>query len=99
MTVEQMKNRQGRAVPNQFILKGDNKLAFQSYESPIVELDYDNYVMTIGKDYKYSRTTGKYRNLFFEKYANLPELATAEALEQAIKDGSFLHWTIKEGDR
>lgn len=56
----------GREVPNQFeIYYGkDNKRykVYQSYNSFI--LKWENGVLTeVGKDWDYSRTTGKYRNI------------------------------------
>lgn len=95
MKVEQMINSRGNGAMNQFIITDTNKLVFQSYQSMIIELDYTNNVMTIGKDYNYSTTTGKHRNIFFNDYAYMPELATLKGLEKAIKDGEYKEWTIK----
>lgn len=56
----------GREVPNQFEIfyTEDNKRykIFQSYNRMILKLE--NGVLTeVGKDWDYSRTTGKYRNI------------------------------------
>lgn len=95
MKVEQMINNRGNGAMNQFIITGEGKMVFQSYSSMIVELDYNTNIMTIGEDWNYSVTTGKHRNIFFNDYANMPELADKKELEKAIKAGSFGKWTIK----
>lgn len=96
MKVEQMINNRGNGAMNQFIITDTNKLVFQSYSSMIVEIDYTNNVITIGNDYNYSTTTGKHRNIFFNDYAHMPELATLKGLEKAIKDGKYKEWTIRK---
>ena len=54
----------GREIANQFIIEDENKTLFQSYSSPIVEIDREKKIITVFEDYDYSRTTGKYRNQF-----------------------------------
>ena len=58
---------------------------FQSYDSPIVEINKEHKTITVYRDWDYSMTTGKYSNQFmrdngfyelsnkkdFEKYMNL----------------------------
>lgn len=66
----------GRNVPNQFEIyyENDNKYykVFQSYSSMI--LKYENGILIeIGKDWDYSRTTGKYRNLISGMKKNIFE--------------------------
>lgn len=97
MKVEQMINDRGNGAMNQFVINGDGKTVFQSYSSMIVELDYNTRTITIGKDYDYSRTTGKHRNIFFRDYARMSELATLDGLRKAIKAGSYGTWKIEEG--
>ena len=75
--------RTGEPVANQFIIEDDNKVVFQSYDSMIVEIDYKNNTLTIGEDWDYSRTTGKYRNAFFNEYMAI--LNNAKAI-RAMKD-------------
>lgn len=92
--------RTGNPVANQFIIDDGNKITFQSYESTIAVIDYDNRTITIGSDWNYSMTTGKYRNAFFEEY--VPELADKRAIESAkrIYDncGEFTLVTRWNGD-
>ena len=84
--------KNGRAVPNQFIIesydeKGNNHhVVFQSYESTIADVDYQNRTITIYPDYDYSNTTIRHRNNFFDSIA-FSNLATTKALEKAIKNG------------
>lgn len=65
LEIQNVKNN-GREVPNQFIIfyKEDNKQykVFQSYKSMIVKWK-NGIIVAVGKDWDYSRTTGKYRNL------------------------------------
>ena len=71
ITVENMQNRMGRPVVNQFIIKqidGEiERTIFQSYKS-IVAMKVDNgdtYQIYLDNDtWDYSSTTGRYRNVF-----------------------------------
>lgn len=54
----------GKEVANQFVISDGGKVLFQSYESPIVEIDNDEKTVTVYRYYDYSKTTGKYRNQF-----------------------------------
>jgi hypothetical protein len=84
MTVRNMvSTRTGRPVANQFIIEGDNKAVFQSYESTIAEIDYNSGEIRIGKDWNYSPTTSKYRNAFFSSYFDA--LNNAKAIEKALE--------------
>ena len=96
MKVAQMINDRGNGATNQFVIEGDGKLVFQSYDSMIAELDFSTNTITIGRDYDYSKTTGKHRNIFFRDYAFLPELATLDGLRKAIDEGHHEKWTIRK---
>ena len=65
MRVENLKsNRSNRAVPNQYILQGNNgEIYFQSYKS-IIAMKYKGKTYLDKNYWDYSRTTGKYRNQF-----------------------------------
>lgn len=58
--------RTGKPVANQFIITGGDTTVFQSYNSTIATIDYGEGTITLGEDWDYSVTTGRYRNLFFE---------------------------------
>jgi hypothetical protein len=89
MKVENIKStRTNRSIPNQFIIRDQNKTYFQSYNSiivkktilcdqtlkPVIELDV-NY-------WNYSMTTSKYRNQFLGE-------STKETMKK-IKSGEYI---------
>lgn len=96
MTVENMISSRGNKVANQFVIRDDEngKTTFQSYESEIITVDRKNNVITVFPDYDYSRTTGKYRNLFFENYCYFPDLATKKGLEYYMNLGVIGNYEI-----
>jgi len=77
---------EGRAIPNQFIISdfqentSQNIEVFQSYNSVIAKrVDGEIY---LDKDkWDYSKTTGKYRNIFLGE--------TKKETERKIKDGTY----------
>lgn len=84
MKVRNMTGNSGREVPNQFIITDNGVEYFQSYNSIIVmkrqtpthtEVTLDEYY------WNYSKTTGKYRNLFLGE-----DKKTTEA---KIKSGEY----------
>ena len=63
--VRNMRSPNGNDVPNQFMIDEGNKVYFQSYNSIIAMIDYDNGKAYLDRRYwDYSVTTGKYRNQF-----------------------------------
>ena len=94
-TVEQMINDRGNGAMNQFILRGDNKVIFQSYDSTIAIADYDTNTITIFPDWDYSVTTGKHRNIFFKDYVPVAQLTTKKGIEKALKDGICGRWKVE----
>lgn len=75
--------RSGRPVANQYVISDDHKMTFQSYDSMIVDIDFGKSIVTFGKDWNYSTTTGKYRNEFLRMY--LPSLADGKKLKELEK--------------
>lgn len=75
MKVRNMTNKNGRVVPNQFIIEDEghgangnfiSRRVFQSYDSVIVRITLWSDGIRIELDHNtwdYSKTTGKYRNL------------------------------------
>ena len=57
-----------RAVANQYIIRADDMIIFQSYDSTIAVLDKDTGRLTLGIDFDYSRTTAKYLHRFIDLY-------------------------------
>lgn len=68
-------------VPNQFVIRTDEGTYFQSYDSIIALIDTSGKV-TLGEDWNYSKTTGKYRNKFLNE--------TRKETEQKLKDGIYI---------
>ena len=77
--------RTGREVANQFVIEDGSRIVFQSYNSMIAEIDKSAKTIKIGANWDYSRTTGKYRNAFFEDY--IPTLNSAQAVRKALETG------------
>ena len=51
---------------NQYVINDSDteKTMFQSYNSPVIEIDRNDLIITVYPDYDYSITTSKYRNEF-----------------------------------
>jgi len=69
-------------VPNQFQIVTDEEVYFQSYESIIAFIPSGEGKTQIGTDWDYSRTTGKYRNLFLGE--------TKQETEAKLKSGEYI---------
>ena len=50
-------------VKNQFVIRDSGNQYLQSYDSIIVKKDINGNI-TLGQNWDYSKTTGKYRNLY-----------------------------------
>lgn len=85
MKVRNMESpRTGRPVANQFVIEGDGKTIFQSYNSTIAVIDWNEKTVKIGDDWNYSTTTGKYRNSFF--YDNdFSDMSNSKGMNQIMK--------------
>ena len=94
LKVDNMRSVRGGKIANQFVIRDydNNKVIFQSYASPIVEIDFANKILKVFEDWNYSKTTGKYRNQFMsmEFYG----LNTTKELEKAMCDGMWKSWKI-----
>jgi hypothetical protein len=98
MKVTNITNSRGRKVANQFVIENGNVYTFQSYNSVVAVVDFDNSTVTLGSDWNYSTTTSRYRNKFFETLG-LDELSDTASIRQAIKDGEVAGYKViyKEG--
>ena len=67
-------------VKNQFVISDNGNTYFQSYNSNIVKRDINNKI-TLGNNWDYSKTTGRYRNLFLNE--------TKKETEKKIADGIY----------
>ena len=68
-------------VPNQYVIKGDGWELFQSYNSPIALLLHGQ--VYIFPHWKYSNTTGRYRNAFLGE--------TKAETEKKLKSGEYIY--------
>ena len=93
--VEQMINDNDNPAANQFVIRVDGGIVFQSYDSIIATVDYDKNVVTICPDWDYSNTTGKHRNIFFKDYAHIRSLSTKDGIEKALQKGELNGWKIR----
>lgn len=85
--------RSGREVANQFVIENGDTTLFQSYRSPIVEVDRDALAIRVYEDWDYSRTTSKYRNQFFNEQG-FPELVGADLGTMTEADVNGRTWAI-----
>lgn len=67
-------------VKNQFLIKDDNKTIFQSYNS-IIAVNEAGKITLDSDKWDYSKTTGKYRNLFLGEDKKITE--------KKIKSGEY----------
>lgn len=93
MKVTNITNGRGRKVPNQFIITDGNVYTFQSYNSVVAVVDFDNSTVTLGSNWNYSTTTSRYRNRFFETLG-LYEMSNTESVRKAINDGEIAGYTV-----
>ena len=81
MKVENMTSPQGNTVANQFVITDNGEEYFQSYRSIIAKKSQGK--IYLDKYYwDYSRTTGKYRNLFLNE--------TIAETRAKIKSGEYI---------
>lgn len=64
MKIENMMSARGNYVSNQFIIYDKGNTYFQSYNSIIAVVDSDGQITLDEYYWDYSKTTGKYRNIF-----------------------------------
>ena len=68
LKVKNMMSNNGNFVPNQFEISTSEGRYFQSYDSVIVFINNNGKVFLDENDWDYSRTTGKYRNIFLGEH-------------------------------
>ena len=81
MKVRNMTSNKGNDIPNQFIIEDGNTTCFQSYQS-IITTKKGGKTYLDKETWDYSRTTGKYRNLFLGE--------TKKETEAKIKSGKYI---------
>jgi hypothetical protein len=81
MKVENLRSSKGNIIANQFEIRTETAVYFQSYRSIIVKVEGGKtYLDPVYWDY--SRTTGKYRNIFLSE--------SKKETEQKIKQGIYI---------
>lgn len=90
MKIKNMMGNNGREVANQFVIENDNEVLFQSYQSSIIEINYNEQKIKVYEDYDYSRTTGKYRNKFLNDMG-FYELSNLKDLNKALKNNQIIN--------
>ncbi len=92
MTVKNMVSpRTGVEVANQFVIEGDGKTIFQSYDSTIAVIDWNEHTVKIGDDWNYSNTTGKYRNAFFRDngFSDMADTTRIKKVMKKVDEDGF----------
>lgn len=93
MKVTNITNGRGRKVPNQFIIESGNVYTFQSYNSVVAVVDFDNSIITLGCDWNYSTTTARHRNNFFNTLG-LDEMSSTASVRAALKNGEVAGYKV-----
>ena len=78
----------GREVANQFVISGDSKVIFQSYDSTICVIDHNKEGaehITLGRNWDYIKTTSKYLYQLLREFAGMYNLSK-KTLEIAIRN-------------
>ena len=79
--VTNMLSHNGNKIANQFEIRANDGLYFQSYNSVIAVIRNDGKIELDEHYWDYSKTTGKYRNLFLNE--------TKKETEAKIKQGVY----------
>jgi len=79
--VQNMVSSNGNKIPNQFILNTEKGVYFQSYETIIAFQDNSGHTYLDKEKWDYSKTTGRYRNIFLGE--------SRKETEKKIKSGEY----------
>ena len=79
--VTNMVSNKGNKIANQFIIYTTEGSIFQSYNSTIVKIENGKTYLDLNK-WDYSKTTGKYRNIFLNE--------NKKETEKKIKSGEYI---------
>ena len=95
MKVQNMRSEKGNIIANQFVIEDEGKICFQSYDSMIITIDYSTETIIIGQNWDYSKTTGKYRNLFMKNYTRFGrDMGDKKGFEYYLNHGAIANYTI-----
>lgn len=81
MKITNLTSNKGNKIANQFQVTTENAIYFQSYNSMIVKIE-GGQVFLDPIYWDYSRTTGKYRNIFLGE--------DKKTTEKKIKNGTYI---------
>ena len=81
MKVTNLTSNKGNKIANQFQVQTENAIYFQSYNSMIVKIENGQTYLD-STFWDYSRTTGKYRNIFLGE--------DKKETERKIKSGIYI---------
>ena len=76
-----MISNKGNKIANKFIIYTTEGSIFQSYNSTIVKIENGKTYLDLNK-WDYSKTTGKYRNIFLNE--------NKKQTEEKIKNGEYI---------
>lgn len=79
--IENMISSRGNRIANQFIIRTNDAVYFQSYDTIIVKKTCDNIYLD-RNSWDHSITTGKYRNIFLGE--------DKKETERKIKNGEYI---------
>jgi hypothetical protein len=81
MKITNLTSNKGNTIANQFEIRTETALYFQSYQSIIVKIE-NGQTFLDSTFWNYSKTTGKYRNQFLGE--------DKKETEKKIKDGIYI---------
>ena len=85
ITVCNMESSGGNKVPNQFIITTEHGVYFQSYQTIITYQDSTSHTTYLDAFmWDYSRTTGKYRNIFLNESKKETEKKIASGIYKLV---------------
>lgn len=82
--IENMTNSKGNKVANQFRIYTDKGVYFQSYDSIIAFKPYSGKIQLDSEYWDYSKTTGKYRNIFLREDKKTTEAKIANSTYELV---------------
>ena len=82
--VENMLGSSDREVANQFRIFSDDGVYFQSYASVIAFKPHKGKIQLDEDKWDYSKTTGKYRNIFLRETKKETERKIAEGIYELV---------------
>jgi len=92
MSVSNMRGKSGNFIANQFIILDDaGNRFFQSYNSIIVKIGNNGKIYLDETYWDYSKTTGKYRNIFL--------CESRKETEAKIKSGEYILTNLNQGSK